>query len=429
MSSYVFKAMDLTGAKAGGEVEAESKQAVSDQLKARGLIVLDIADKHASKEIRLEFMRRVKAAELTIMTRQLATMVNSGMTILRAFYVLEEQTENELLKETIVAVRKDVEAGLALSDALARHPKIFSPLFVAMARAGETGGMLDSALLRVADQLEKEESLRRQVKAAMTYPIVVIGFAFAILLALVAFLIPVFINVFKTFGGDLPGITKVTVAMSNALTGYWYFMFGGAALIVFLFRKWKSSDTGRPQWDRFRLRIPFKIGDIVQKIALARWSRTFSALVSAGVPLLQAIDITGKTAGNHVIEEAMGAVVDSVRNGGTISAPLRQAPVFPSMVTHMVGVGEETGALDTMLTKVADFYEDEVEAAVKSLTSILEPVMIVLVGGIVGFIVISMYLPLFKVYDSIKLVLTRPTELAGLRLARRRESLARPVAT
>jgi type IV pilus assembly protein PilC len=402
MATYVFKAMDLTGGKATGEVEADSKQVVSDQLKARGLIVLDIKDKHSSKQLNVELFNKLKATDLAVMTRQLATMVQSGMTILRALYVLEAQTENKMLAETIVAVRKDVEAGLPLSDALERHPKVFSPLFVSLTRAGETGGMLDQSLIRVADQLEKEDSLRRQVKSAMTYPIVVLSFAGLVLIALVTFLVPVFIGVFKQFGGDLPAITKVTVAMSKAITGYWWLIIAVVAGLVWGFRKWKKSDWGRPQWDRFRLRTPMKIGDIVQKVALARWSRTLSALVSAGVPLLQALDITGKTAGNHVVEQAMAGVIDSVKSGGTIADPLKESSVFPGMVSHMVGVGEETGALDTMLSKIADFYEDQVAAAVKSLTSILEPVMLVVVGGIVGFIVISMYMPLFKVYDSIK---------------------------
>jgi len=402
MATYVFKAMDLTGAKATGEVEAESKQIVSEQLKSRGLIVLDISSKHNSKQLNIELFNKLSATDLAVMTRQLATMVQSGMTILRALYVLEAQTENKTLGEAIVAVRKDVEAGLPLSDALERHPKIFDPLFVSMTRAGETGGMLDEALIRVADQLEKADSLRRQVKSAMTYPAVVLTFAGGVLLALVAFLVPVFIGVFKQFGGELPAITKLTVTMSNILTHQWYLLIGVTVGSVVGFRKWKRSEWGRPQWDRFRLRVPMKIGDIVQKVALARWSRTLSALVSAGVPLLQALDITGKTAGNHVIEKAMAGVIESVKSGGTIADPLKESPVFPSMVSHMVSVGEETGSLDTMLSKIADFYEDQVDAAVKALTSILEPVMIVVVGGIVGFIVISMYLPLFKVYDAIK---------------------------
>ncbi|MDX6666507.1 MAG: type pilus assembly protein PilC [Solirubrobacteraceae bacterium] len=401
-SSFVFKAMDRAGLPTKGELEAESKQHVAEQLRARGLIVLDIAAKHSSKEINLDFFKKIKSEELTIMTRQLATMVSSGMSILRAFYVLEAQTENEKLQEAIVAVRKDVEAGLPLSDALDRHPKIFSRLFVAMTRAGETGGMLDASLLRVADQLEKEDQLRRQIKSAMVYPAVVMSVAFVVLFALVTFLVPVFAGIFKQFGGDLPAITKVTVALSNFFKSYFWTLPMVGFGVVYSFKRWRATDKGRARWDRFRLRLPFKIGDIVQKVALARWSRTFSALVTAGVPLLQALDITGKTAGNQVVEEAMENVVNSVKQGGTIAAPLKDADIFPTMVSHMVGVGEETGAVDTMLTKIADFYEDQVNAAVKQLASILEPVMIVIVGGMVGFIVDSMYMPLFKVYDQIR---------------------------
>ncbi len=404
MNTYVFKAIDLMGQQAKGEVEAESKQSVADQLKGKGLIVLDIADKRTSKEIELPWMGRVKLGDLSIMSRQLATMVSSGMTILRALYVLEAQTENKKLSEELVLVRKDVEAGLPLSDALERHPKTFNPLYVAMTRAGETGGVLEESLLRIADQLEKEESLRRQVKSAMAYPIVILTFAMIVMLGMVAFIVPVFAGVFEELGSDaeLPKMTQFVMGISNVVTGQWYLLIGGTFLTVFGFMKWKKTAKGRGMWQRFLLRIPFKIGDIFQKVALARWSRTFSALMGAGVPLLQAIDITSQTAGNIVVEEAMSKVTDSVKAGGTIAQPLMDSPVFPSMVGHMVKVGEETGALTTMLTKIGDFYEDQVAAAVKALTSILEPVMIVLVGGIVGFIVISMYLPLFSVYDAIK---------------------------
>jgi type IV pilus assembly protein PilC len=401
MSTYVFKAMDLAGVKARGEVDADSKQAVSDQLKARGLIVLEIADKHSSREINISFMESVKAGDLAVFSRQLSTMTSSGMSILRALYVLEEQTESKLLKETIVAVRKDVEAGLPLSDAMARHPKVFNPLFVSMTRAGETGGVLESALLRVADQLEKDASLRRQIKAAMIYPTLVLVFAVGVMMALVAFLVPVFEGVFKQFGGELPKITQFSVMLSHMVTGYWWLMFAVAGGVVTLFVKWKGSSWGRPQWDRFRLRIPMKIGAIVQEVAIARWSRTLASLTSAGVPLLQALEITGKTGGNIAVEEAMDGVIASVKRGGTIAAPLAQAPIFPMMVSHMIGVGEETGALDAMLDKVADFYEDRVAASVKALTSIMEPIMIIVIGSIVGFIVISMYLPLFTVYQHI----------------------------
>jgi type IV pilus assembly protein PilC len=402
MSTFAFKAIDLAGRQSKGTVDADSKQAVADQLKQRGLIVLDISDKAGSKEIKLPWGGKVKIADLTVMTRQLATMVSSGMTILRALYVLEGQTESDTLKETLTRVRKDVEAGLPFSDALERNPKVFNALYVAMVRAGETGGVLESALLRTADQLEADESLRRQVKSAMVYPGVIMTFAMTVLVVLVVFLVPVFEGVFADFGGELPLITKFTVALSDLMIGKWYLFIAAGVGTVVGFRKWKGSDAGRKQWDTMRLKIPFKIGDIVQKVALARWSRTLSALTSAGVPLMAALEITGKTAGNWQVEKAMDEVIRSVRSGGTIAAPLKESPVFPSMVTHMLGVGEETGALDTMLDKVADFYEDQVAAAVKALTSILEPVMIVVIGSIVGFIVIALYMPMFKVYDQIQ---------------------------
>jgi type IV pilus assembly protein PilC len=256
--------------------------------------------------------------------------------------------------------------------------------------------------MRTADQLEKDAALRRQVRAAMIYPAVVITFAVIVLLALVAFLIPVFEGVFKQFPGKLPALSQFMVDFSHLLTKQWYVMFAVTVAIVTSFLWFKRSKWGRPRWDAFKLRIPMKIGDVVQKVSIARWSRTLSSLTTAGVPILQAIEITGKTAGNAVIEASMAEVITSVKAGGTISEPIKGAKVFPPMVSHMLGVGEETGALDTMLTKIADFYDDEVSAAVKALTSIMEPVMIILVGGIVGVIVISMYLPLFSMYNSIK---------------------------
>jgi type IV pilus assembly protein PilC len=404
MASFAFKALDLAGASSKGEMEAGDKQAVAAQLRSRGLIVIDIEEQSpASAGDILARFRRVKADELVIATRQLATMVNSGMSLLRALYVIEEQTENDKLRETFIDVRKDVEAGISLSDALSKHPDLFNELYVAMVQAGETGGILDNTLLRVADQLEKDAALRRQIKAAMMYPSLIGGFAFVVLFALVAFLVPVFEKIFKDFGGELPAITKFTVFLSHMVTQRWYLMFAITFGVVWTFRKWKNSERGRMQWDRLKLKFPMKIGDIVQKVALARFSRTFSGLIAAGVPMLEAIEITGKTSGNKVVEKAMEQVRESVMKGGSLTQPMTQVPeAFPVMVTQMIGVGEETGALETMMSKVADFYEEQVEAAVKALTSILEPIMILFVGGIVGFIVIAMYLPMFKVYDSIK---------------------------
>jgi type IV pilus assembly protein PilC len=403
MATFAYKAFDLAGASTLGELEADDKQSVAATLRGKGLIVVDIEEqKPTDAGDLLARFKRVKAQELTVATRQLATMVESGMPILRALTVLEDQAENDKLRDALIQIRKDVEAGLALSSALAKHPEIFNELYVSMVAAGESGGLLEDTLRRVADQLEKADSLRRQVKSAMVYPIVIMTFAFLVLIALVAFLVPVFEGVFEDFGGDLPAITKVTVALSHFVTGRWYIAIALVVLVIYAFRKWKNSERGQVQWDKFKLKIPWKIGDIVQKVALARFSRTYSALIAAGVPMLEAIDITGRTAGNKVIEHSMARVLESVKRGGTIAAPMREAPeAFPVMVTQMIAVGEETGALDMMFTKIADFYEDEVAAALKALTSILEPLMIVLVGAIVGFIVISMYLPLFKVYDSI----------------------------
>jgi type IV pilus assembly protein PilC len=404
MSTFGFKALDLAGATTHGEIDAEDKQAVAAQLRSRGLIVVDIEEQKPTDvgDILGRF-KRVKAADLTIASRQLSTMVSSGMSLLRALYVLEEQTDSDKLRETLVEVRKDVEAGLSFSDALRKHPDVFNELYVAMVAAGETGGILEETLLRVADQLEKDDSLRRQIRAAMVYPLLIGGFAVLVLIALVAFLVPVFEKVFKDFGGDLPAITKFTVGLSHLMTRRWYLLIGAVVLAVYAFRKWKHTERGRVQWDRFKLKVPMKIGDIVQKVALARFSRTFSSLIGAGVPMLEAIEITGRTSGNRVIEMAMDGVRESVKGGGSLIAPMQAAPdAFPVMVVQMIGVGEETGALESMLRKVADFYEDQVAAAVKALTSILEPVMIIVVGAIVGFVVISMYMPMFKVYDQIK---------------------------
>jgi type IV pilus assembly protein PilC len=404
MATYAFKALDLAGAPSKGEIEASDKQAVASQLRSRGLIVVDIEEQSpASAGDILARFKKIKPDDLVIATRQLATMVQSGMSLLRALYVIEEQTESDKLREVWIEVRQDVEAGVALSDALERHPEAFNELYVAMVQAGETGGILDQTLVRVAEQLEKDAALRRQIKAAMVYPSLIGGFAFVVLFALVAFLVPVFEKIFSDFGGELPAITKFTVWLSHMFTERFYVMFGAIFGVVWLFRYWKRSERGRIQWDTIKLKFPMKIGDIVQKVALARFSRTFSGLIAAGVPMLEAIDITGKTSGNKVIELAMEDVRDSVKRGGSLTAPMTRVPeAFPVMVTQMIGVGEETGALETMMSKVADFYEEQVDAAVKALTSILEPIMIVVVGAIVGFIVIAMYLPMFKVYDQIR---------------------------
>lgn len=404
MAAYAYKAIDPTaGRSIEGEIEAETKLNVTEHLRAKGLIVVEV-DEQKPTDVGDLFGRfkKVKAKSLVVFTRQLSTMVDSGMSLLRALYILEEQTEDELLKEKIAEVREDIEAGSSLGDALDRHPEVFNELYVAMVRAGEAGGILEETLRRVATQLEKDESLRRQVKSAMMYPTVIMVFALVVLVALLTFLVPVFAGIFADLGSELPMITKVTVTLSNGIKEYWFILVFLPPAIWFGFKKWKATEKGKAMWHKFLLRVPFKIGDIIHKVALARWARSFASLTAAGVPILQCIEVAGRTAGNNELFLAMQDVTRSVETGGTVAGPLRASPVFPAMVGHMIGSGEETGALDQMLSKVADFYEDEVDASVKALTSILEPVMIIVVGGIVGFIVIAMYMPMFKIYNEIE---------------------------
>jgi type IV pilus assembly protein PilC len=401
-ASYAFRAVDATGAKVKGQVDAASPAAVVELLRTRGLIALEVNLKGKSMQLSLDRFARIKLDEIAMMSRQLATMISSGLSLLRALMVLEVQTENPRLKAAVVAVRQDIESGKSLSAALERHPKIFSPLYVSMVRAGETGGFLEDVLVRVSDHLDAQARLRRQVRSAMVYPAVVITVAFGVMAAMLMFIVPVFASVFKQFNATMPSLTQFTMSLSDALRNEWYLIILGVGGIVMAFRRWKSSRSGRPVWDRVKLKAPLKIGSIVHKVALARWSRTLSSLVTAGVPMLEAIDVTGSTSGNAMVERAMAGVRTSVQGGGTIGAALGRESIFPPLITNMVSVGEETGALETTLAKVADFYEEQVEAAVKALTSILEPAMILVVGGIVGFMVISMYLPLFHVYDAIR---------------------------
>ena len=329
--------------------------------------------------------------------------------MLRGLFTLEDQTEDEMLRDAIVGVREDVAAGSSLAVAMERWPKVFDPLYRAMVRSGEESGRLEEALDRLAFQLEKLDALRRQIRSAVLYPSFVFGFAVLVMLVVVAFIVPVFAGIYEDIAADYPGesaelplLTRITVGASDEITGYWYALLPVVGLLIFAFFQWKRTDGGRRGWDRFKLRLPAKIGDVVQKVALARWSRTFSGAVASGVPILQSVKITGETAGNTLIEDAMADVYESVKRGGTIAAPIERNDMFPAMVTHMVAVGEETGQLETMLTKIADFYEAEVDAKVKALTSMIEPLMIVFVGAAVGFIVISMYLPIFTLYDKIR---------------------------
>jgi type IV pilus assembly protein PilC len=410
-ATFAFEAVDLSGVPTKGEVEAESKAQVAEQLRQRGLVVLEVSEKSAPINIEDVFRRfkGVPMRDLSVASRQFATLVASGMPMLRALDTLGQQTEDQEISEAIDSVRRDVEAGSALAQAMERKPRVFDRLYRAMVRSGEQSGRLEEALDRVATHIEKVDNLRREVKSALMYPALVFTAAVGAMLGIVAFVVPVFVGIFEELAAEnpgekaeLPAMTQVTVGVSNAVTGYWFIVFPLMGLLIYLGFRWRGTDQGRAAIDRLKLKAPFKIGDVVQKLALARWSRTFSGAVSSGVPILQAIQITGETSGNIVIEEAMEDVYESIRRGGSIAGPITRHAIFPPMVANMVAVGEETGQLEDMLTKIADFYEAEVDAKVKALTSLVEPILICFIGGVVGFIVISMYLPIFSIYEKIR---------------------------
>jgi len=403
MALYTYRVLDKQGEIIQDKLEGSGTLAVAAELRQQGLLVIDVKEQGAAQKDILEPFKRIKLVDIVVFSRQLATMINAGLPIVRALYVLSEQTDNRKLKDVVVAVRKDVEAGLALSQALEKHPDVFSRIYVEMVKAGEIGGMLDGVLLRLADQLERDQDLRRKVKSAMTYPVVVLVFAILAASFMLMFIVPVFATMFQDLGGTLPLPTRICMIISDILTSIWgVFVYAGMALAVVMFLRWKKTEKGRKVWGRAVLRIPAKIGDVVRKVALARFARTLGTLSAAGVPILQAIEITATSSGNWVVEKALLKSRDAIREGIPLYKPLEEEPVFPPMVTRMIAVGEETGDVDGMLTKIAEFYESEVDAAVKALTSIIEPLMVVVVGGIVGAIVISMYLPLFEIYNLIE---------------------------
>jgi type IV pilus assembly protein PilC len=403
MALYTYRALDKQGEIIQDKVEGSGEMAVAHELRQQGLLVIDVKEQSVGQKDVLEPFKRIKLGDLVVFSRQLATTINAGLPIVRALYVLSEQTENPKLRDVIVAVRKDVEAGSSLSQALEKHPEVFSRLYTEMVKAGEIGGILDGVLLRVADQLERDQDLRRKVRSAMTYPVVVLVLAILAASFMLIFIVPVFAKMFQDLGGTLPLPTRICMAISDILTSiFGVLVYGGMALAVVMFLRWKKSESGRKVWGRAVLRIPAKIGDVVRKVALARFARTLATLSAAGVPILQAIEITATSSGNWVVEKALLKSRDAIREGIPIYKPLETEPVFPPMVTRMIAVGEETGDIDGMLTKIAEFYESEVDAAVKALTSIIEPLMVVVVGGIVGAIVISMYLPMFEIFNLIE---------------------------
>ena len=403
MTSYAYTAINAQGMELSGEIQAADVQSAREQLHSKGLLPQELRNAgEAAKGETSSRRKKVKPKALQIFARQFATMIESGLSIVQALVVLEQQTDDKVLVAMITDIRGEVEGGLLLSQAMAKHPQVFGRLYVAMVEAGEAAGILDQVLDRVAVQIEKETKIKRRVKGAMIYPLVVLSFATFVLIGMLLFLVPIFVKVFADVGGELPALTKVVLAASNGLKGYWFIIFPVTGLSIWGLRRWKRSESGRRVWDRFRLRVPMGIGDVVLKVTIARFSRTLSTLVAAGVDIITALEITQQTAGNSVIEEALADVRTKVQEGARFAEPLTENSVFPPMVSQMVKVGEETGELEKMLEKIADFYEDEVDASIQSLTSIVEPIMMLGVGLIVGVVVISMYLPMFKLLTLIE---------------------------
>ncbi|MDP9437894.1 MAG: type II secretion system F family protein [Actinomycetota bacterium] len=403
MTVFAYRARTPEGEILEDKTEGSDTMSVAMTLRQQGLLVIDVKEQGVGQKDILEPFKKVKLSDLVVFTRQFATMINAGLPIVRCLYVLTEQTGNKKLKDVLEAVRRDVEAGLALSEALEKHPKVFGKLYTEMVRAGEIGGILDEVLLRVAAQLEKDQELRRKVKSAMAYPTVVLVLAILAASFMLIFIVPIFAKMFEDLGGTLPLPTRIAMGLSDILTSpFGVLLYAGAGAGVYLFLRWRKTESGRKAVDPAMLKIPAKIGDVIHKVALARFARTLGTLSAAGVPILQALEITATSSGNWVLERALLKSRDSIREGIPIYKPLEGEAAFPPMVTRMIAVGEETGDVDGMLTKIAEFYESEVDAAVKALTSIIEPLMIVVVGGIVGGIIIAMYLPMFKIFELIE---------------------------
>jgi type IV pilus assembly protein PilC len=404
LATFDYQVRDRTGKVVRGRIEAESPTVVATKLKGMGYAPITITQANAGlkREISIPGLgNRVKLKDLAISSRQFATMINSGLSLLRALTILSEQTENKTLGEVYAAVRLSVEQGSSLSQALAQHPKVFPPIMINMTRAGETGGFLDQVLSQLADNFEAEVTLRQTVKSAMTYPLVVFAFAILSLTAMLLFIVPVFANLFAGLGGELPLPTRVLVLLSDILKNLMPLFLVLLILGLVLWRKYKNEARVRNLVDPMKLKAPV-FGGLFQKIALSRFTRNLGTMIHAGVPILQSLDIVADTTGNVVIARAVRDVELSVRQGESLAGPLVNHPVFPPMVVQMMAVGEDTGSLDAMLHKISDFYDAEVKATTESLTSLIEPLMIAVVGGIVGAMIIALYMPIFKVFELIQ---------------------------
>jgi type IV pilus assembly protein PilC len=396
--TYAWKGKTAAGEAVTGEVTVESRKELTNVLRKRRVIATEVKEKKSAKK----GMRRgsVKTNDLAIFTRQFATMINAGLPIVQCLDTLAKQVTKERFRETIQQVTRDVESGSTLAEAMGKHRSVYPDLYISMVEAGESGGILDVVLQRLAVFLEKLDALKRKVKTAMIYPTVVLSVMVLASVFLLVFVIPTFAKMFSDFGGTLPLPTRIVMGMSAFLRSRWYLLAGAAGIAAYAIRRYRATEKGRLKIDTLLLRTP-AIGEILRKSAVARFTRTLGTLISSGVPILDGLGITARTAGNMVVHNAVMQTRVSIREGQTIAEPLRASGVFPPMVVQMIAIGEETGALDEMLEKIADFYEQEVDSAVEGLTSIIEPVMIVLMGGMVGGMVVAMYLPIFRMVNVI----------------------------
>lgn len=394
-TTFLWKGKSPQGEVLTGEYEASEKNEVAAYLRKRKVSVVFIRPKSKEININLPFKKGVKVRDMSVFTRQFATMVNAGLPIVQCLDILGKQTESPKLGKVVQEVMLDVEGGNTLADGLRRHSDTFSDLYTNMVDAGEKGGILDIILQRLAVYLEKADALQRKIKSAMTYPSIVAFVAIGATVFMLMFVIPVFAKMFTDFGGTLPTPTRIVMGISDFLRGYWWLLAGIIVGLVFAYKQVAKTDKGRLKIDQFMLKVPV-LGNVLRKGSVARFTRTLGTLVSSGVPILQGLDITAATAGNKVIQNAIFSARDSITQGDTISEPLRVSRVFPPMVVQMIAVGEQTGALDEMLSKIADFYDDEVDTAVEQLTAVIEPVMIVVMGVLVGGMLVAMYLPMFK---------------------------------
>ncbi|MGJ4844659.1 type II secretion system F family protein [Leifsonia sp. Le1] len=404
-TAYAYTGRDAAGKVVKGRLDAAGEASAVARLRTMGLSPISLQEAPAgtglNREVSLSFGSGVKLKDLAILSRQMATMIGSGLSLLRTLHILAEQTDNKKLATIIAGVRDDVETGVAVSDALRKRSEVFPPLMINMVKAGETGGFLDDALESIAATFEKEVKLKGTIKSALTYPVIVLIMSIVAVIAMLLFIVPVFENMFKGLGGQLPLPTEILVVASHAMVWVAPVLVVGTIVFAVWWGRNKNNESVRRRVDPVKLRIPV-FGSLLKKIAVARFSRNFANMISAGVPILQALRIVGETSGNWVIENALVDVAESVRQGESIAKPLAAQPVFPPMVTQMIAVGEDAGSLETMLDKIADFYEQEVEAATEQLTAMIEPLMIAFLGVVIGGMVIALYMPIFQIATLVK---------------------------